>query len=134
MSIPAEIVVTRGHSQEDRVALAGMVTQLFDHWGLKQSECAELLGLSPTNRSAIAGYRHGNPVAPNRDLIERIGHLLGIHKSLRILFPHDRDLAYAWLKTPNKKLAGHAPVEHIGENGFLGLVSVRQMLDVQRGR
>lgn len=120
--------------QADRAALARVVCGLFDHWGLTQREAAGLLGLSTANRSTLAGYRRGKPLAPNRDLLDRVGHLLGIHKSLRILFPHDRALAYAWPKTPNTRLDGATPVEHMLEHGFMGVVSVRHLLDVERGR
>ena len=41
--------------------------------------------------------------------LPRAGHLLGIHKALRIMFPHDRDLAYRWVSTPNRRFAGARP-------------------------
>ena len=62
-----------------------------------------LLGLSTQSRSTIARYRRGEPLADSADLLARAGHLLGIHKALRILFPHDRDLAYRWVSTPNRR-------------------------------
>ena len=73
-----------------------MVTQLFELWRLSVGEQAALLGLSADNRSTLARYRKGDPLADSRDLLDRAGHLLGIHKSLRILFPHDRELAYRY--------------------------------------
>ncbi|HSO05723.1 MAG TPA: MbcA/ParS/Xre antitoxin family protein [Pelomicrobium sp.] len=110
-----------------------MIAQLLDHWGLSATEQAAVLGLSPENRSTIARYRHGAPLADNRDLLDRAGHLLGIHKSLRIIFPHDRDLAYRWIATPNRRL-GARPLDIIIERGFEGLLAVRRYLDFERGQ
>jgi hypothetical protein len=120
-------------AREGRRRLARMVLALFDHWQLSSAEQAALLGLSPDNRATIARYRRGEPFGESRDLIERAGHLLGIHKSLRILFPHDRDLAYGWVKAPNRRL-GARPLEIMIARGFEGLLAVRRYLDFERGR
>ncbi|HVF66007.1 MAG TPA: MbcA/ParS/Xre antitoxin family protein [Casimicrobiaceae bacterium] len=110
-----------------------MVTKLLDHWSLAASEQAALLGLSGGSRSTLARYRNGEPLADNRDLLDRAGHLLGIHKSLRILFPYDRDLAYRWMNEPNRRF-GRRPVDVVVEHGFEGLLAVRRYLDFQRGQ
>ena len=110
-----------------------MVTRLLEHWELTATEQAEVLGLSAGSRSTLGRYRSGEPLASNRDLRDRAGHLLGIHKSLRLLFPHDRDLAYRWMTQPNRRL-GERPVDLILEHGFEGLLAVRRYLDFQRGQ
>lgn len=120
-------------SREGRQRLARVVLKLFDHWELSAVEQAALLGLSPDNRASIARYRRGEPLGDSRDLLERAGHLLGIHKSLRILFPHDRDLVYSWVRTPNARL-GSTPLEIMIARGFEGLLAVRRYLDFERGR
>lgn len=117
----------------DRGALAKMVMRLFEHWKLSSDDQLALLGLAPGNRAALNRYRKGEPLAPSRDLQERVGHLLGIHKNLRLLFPHDRDLAYAWMDTRNRAFDGRTPAEAIREWGFAGLLMVRAYLDRARG-
>jgi hypothetical protein len=119
-------------SRYARSRLAAMVTKLLDHWNLTAVEQSALLGLSTTSRSTLARYREGEPLADSRDLLDRAGHLLGIHKSLRILFPYDRDLAYGWMTQFNRRL-GARPVDLISERGFEGLLAVRRYLDFQRG-
>ena len=121
-------------SQESRTKLAGMVTRLFDHWQLKKTEQMALLGLSPSGRTTLRRYSQGCPLANNRDLLDRVSHLLGIHKSLRILYPQNPTLAYGWPKAPNKRLNNLTPVQFIDEEGFAGLSAVRRMLDLERGR
>ena len=121
------------HSGEARGRLARMVTRLFDHWGLSLPEQAGLLGLSISNRASIARYRGGEPLADNRDLLDRVSCLLGIHKTLRILFPQNRDLAYSWMTRFNRRLE-RRPVDVILERGFEGLLVVRRYLEFERGR
>jgi hypothetical protein len=121
------------HQRENRERLARMVVQLFDHWQLSAPDQASLLGLSPASRATVARYRNGEPLADNTDLLARAGHLLGIHKALRILFPHDRDLAYRWLTTPNRKFGDHKPLETM-KQGYEGILAVRRYLDFERGR
>lgn len=120
-------------SRQARSRLAAMVTKLLELWQLTPAEQAQVLGLSSGSRSTLGRYRSGEPLADNRDLLDRAGHLLGIHKSLRILFPHDRDLAYRWMTQPNRRL-GARPLDLVLQHGFEGLLAVRRYLDFQRGQ
>jgi transcriptional regulator with XRE-family HTH domain len=121
------------HARSNRERLARMVAALLDHWELSPNDQAVLLGLSTQSRSTISRYRRGEPLADSADLLARAGHLLGIHKALRILFPHDRDLAYRWVSAPNRRFGERAPLE-IMKQGFEGLLAVRRYLDFERGR
>lgn len=121
-------------NREGRAALSKMVTQLFDHWGLSTADQAALLGLSPGSRSTLNRYRKGAPLSDHQDLLDRVSHLLGIHKSLRIIFPHNRELAYHWTTTPNLRFGGKTPLAIMLEKGFVGLLMVRRYLDFERGR
>lgn len=118
---------------DDRGALAQMVMTLLDHWQLSTEDQAALLGLASGNRAALANYRSGKPIGTSRDQYERVGHLLGIHKNLRLLFPHNRDLAYRWMSTRNKAFDNLSPVDVIKQWGFAGLLMVRAYLDRARG-
>ena len=122
------------HARDSRERLARMVVSLLDHWKLTPNDQAVLLGLSTQSRSTIARYRRGEPLADSADLLARAGHLLGIHKALRILFPHDRDLAYRWVTTPNRRFGDSAPLEIMKRHGYEGILAVRRYLDFERGR
>lgn len=121
------------HARGSRERLARMVVSLLDHWTLTPPDQAVLLGLSTQSRSTIARYRRGEPLADSADLLARAGHLLGIHKALRILFPHDRDLAYRWVSTPNRRF-GTSPLDVMKRHGYEGILAVRRYLDFERGR
>ncbi len=118
---------------QDRGALAKMVMTLLDHWKLTTEDQATLLGIASNNRAALTRYRKGEPIGTSRDQYERVGHLLGIHNNLRLLFPQNRDLAYRWMSTRNRAFDNFTPVEVIKEWGFSGLLMVRSYLDRARG-
>lgn len=121
-------------ASEDRGALARMIMTLLDHWKLGTEDQAALLGIAASNRAALARYRRGEPIGTSRDQYERVGHLLGIHKNLRLLFPQNRDLAYRWMCTRNRAFDNLTPVEVVKEWGFAGLLMVRAYLDRARGQ
>ena len=122
------------HARDSRERLARMLMELFDHWAIPATDQAVLLGLSTQSRSTLARYRRGEPLADNADLLARAGHLLGIHKALRILFPHDRDLAYRWVSAQNHRFGGAPPLEIMKRHGYEGILAVRRYLDFERGR
>jgi hypothetical protein len=111
-----------------------MVMNLFDHWQIAAENQLVLLGLNPESRISLKRYREGNPLSDNRDLLDRVGHLLAIHKSLRIIFPRNRELAYRWMSARNDNFQRMSPVEVVSQYGFTGLLMVRSYLDRERGR
>lgn len=128
-----QVAVTANQSDPNRGALAKMVTRAFEHWKLGTEDQLAMLGLAAHSRSALGRYRRGEPLAANRDLLERAGHVLAIHKNLRLVFPQDRDLAYAWMTQRNRAFNGLTPVDVIKEWGFAGMLTVRAYLDRIRG-
>jgi hypothetical protein len=118
----------------DRGSIAKMIMRLLDRWEINTEGRLDLLGLASNNRAALSRYRRGEPMAQNRDALERAGHLLAIHKNLRLLFPLNRELAYKWMTVRNKAFEGRTPVEAVREFGFAGLLMVRGYLDRMRGQ
>lgn len=127
------VIEHQASAQQDRGALARMVMTLLEHWKLPTEDQAALLGIAASNRAALTRYRKGEPIGTSRDQYERVGHLLGIHKSLRLLFPQNRDLAYRWMSTRNKAFDNLTPVDVVKKWGFAGLLMVRAYLDRARG-
>jgi hypothetical protein len=132
--LPEPVVQIDLRTRESRERLARMLVELFRRWELSAADQAALLGLSAQSRSTVARYRRGEPLADNADLLARAGHLLGIHKALRIVFPQDRDLAYRWVSAPNRRFGGATPLEVMRRHGYEGILAVRRYLDFERGR
>jgi hypothetical protein len=121
-------------SEESRVNLAKLLTKLFDLWKLSTVEQLELLGQSPNSRANLTKYRQGSPLPNLRDLLDRTGWLLAIHKSLRLLYPHNDILRYSWIKQRNKAFDNLTPLELMQQEGIIGIAKVSRYLDFQRGR
>jgi len=117
----------------NREKVAPMLMKMFELWRLSTEEQLDALGLSKDNRTALKRYREGHAISAGRDMLDRAGNLLAIHKNLRLLFPRNPELRYTWMKTRNKAFHGRTPVETIQEMGFSGLLYVRSYLDRARG-
>jgi hypothetical protein len=130
---------SRGHasgltSDESRINLAKLITKLFDVWDLSTVDRLELLGQSPSSRANLTKYRTGAPLPNLRDLLDRTGWLLSIHKSLRLLYPYNENLRHSWVKQRNKAFDNLTPLQLMQHEGIIGMAKVSRYLDFQRGR
>ena len=120
-------------SSEARKKLALMVTRLFELWKITTADQLELLGLSRTSRAQISKYRNGGAVPSSRDMLDRIGWLLSIHKSLRLLYPRNENIRYTWVKRRNRVLDDQRPLDIMKYQGLIGVARVARYLDFLRG-
>lgn len=109
-----------------------MIMKLFELWNLSTTEQLDILGLDKNDSSNLIRYYHEIVIGRNPDLHERIVHLLSIHKSLRIIFPHNTELCYIWPTTKNKIFNNKTPVEVMQEYGYSGILMIRHYLDRER--
>lgn len=72
-------------------------------------------------------------IPTGRDSYDRVGHLLAIHKNLRLLYPQNSELLYGWVTMRNQKFDGRTPLEVMIEDGSLGIAKVSRYLDMSRG-
>jgi len=120
-------------NSDARKKLARMVTRLFELWDLPTADQLELLGLSRTSRAQISKYRNGGAVPSSRDMLDRIGWLLSIHKSLRLLYPRNENIRYTWVKRRNQILDDQRPLDIMKYQGLIGIARVARYLDFLRG-
>ena len=120
-------------SGEARKTLARTVTRLFGLWQISTAEQLELLGLSRTSRAQLSKYRNGGAVPSSRDMLDRIGWLLSIHKGLRLLYPHNENIRYTWIKRRNRILDDQRPLDIMKYQGLIGVARVARYLDFLRG-
>ncbi|MCC4261459.1 MbcA/ParS/Xre antitoxin family protein [Pseudomonas aestusnigri] len=98
-------------------------------WHLTDTQQARLLGLH--DEKALHNWRaHPESASISTDLIERASYILGIYKSLQILFPNP-DNADRWLITCNDNplFNGQAPIEHMMTGNITDLATVRRCLE-----
>ena len=120
-------------NSDARRKLAQMATRLFELWDLPAADQLELLGLSRTSRAQISKYRKGGALPSSRDMLDRIGWLLSIHKSLRLLYPRNENIRYTWVKRRNKILDDQRPLDIMKYQGLIGIARVARYLDYIRG-
>lgn len=104
------------------------LANLVERFDLKENEARILMGDMP--RSTYTSRK----AKLNRDQKERVSYLLGIYKSLRILFD-DGEQARTWINRENKlpPFNGLTPKEYMLEGGIVRLADVRKFLDFWRG-
>jgi uncharacterized protein (DUF2384 family) len=102
---------------------------IADRWRLSADDQIKLLG-SP-GRSTFFKWKKDGGSLPN-DTVERISHLLGIWKSLRILFTVD-ERGEEWIRRPNDFFDRASALDVMLQGGVADIYRVRQYLDAQRG-
>ena len=117
-------------TQEDRVALARIVTNMLDEWGIKASDQMNILALPQgTPTRMLRRYHDDTPLPDDPAVMQRVEHLLGIADALRTTFPRNSNIGLMWLKQPCKRLRRRRPMDIIVEDGLSGLITVRTHLD-----
>jgi hypothetical protein len=101
-------------------------------WQLSVAEQRALLGWPPA--STFHKYKAGDPGPLSFDALTRISLVLGIYKSLQILYPEPA-FADRWIRMPNTNplFAGRPPIEFVADAGIDGLFQLRRLLDGRRG-
>lgn len=131
MAVQAEQLLQRSPSITR--SLLPAIFNIFSEWRLKGAQQMILLGLS--NEKTLYNWKsHPEKAKLTRDLLERASYILGIYKSLQILFP-DQVLADRWLSTPNDNplFNGMAPLDRLLAGQVVDLATVRHFLDAERG-
>ena len=107
---------------------------MVSHYELTQAEAAVLLGISEKNCTRL-GELSGIKAIPPETLV-RVSHLLGIHKSLRIIYPENREVVYGWMKKPQGDLGGKTPLEYVSSQApslrEFAIADLRGRLDRER--
>ena len=124
-------------AEERRRLSAAALKALFnivDRWKVRDEDARQLLG----GISNGAYYQlKKNPRTPGKtldqDKLVRISYLIGIFKSLNILY--SQRLADQWMQLPNTNpiFAGRTPLDYILRGGTPAMDMLRRLLDARRG-
>ena len=101
-------------------------------WQLSVVEQRALLGWPAA--STYHKYKSGDHAALSFDTLTRLSLILGIYKSLQVLYPEPA-FADGWIRMPNSNVlfGGAAPLAMMTDGGIDGLYKVRRLLDARRG-
>jgi Protein of unknown function (DUF2384) len=121
---------------EVRKRLSGPALRTFfsvaSAWQLTVVEQRALLGWPAA--STYHKYKAGEYGALSFDTLTRLSLILGIYKSLQVLYPEEA-FADRWVRLPNSNptFAGGTPLSVMVDGGIDGLYRVRRLLDGRRG-
>jgi len=120
---------------EDRRRLSPAALRAFlsimRHWGVRDEDARVLLG--GISNGTFYQWKQAGTKLLDQDRLMRISYLIGIFKSLNILF--SATLADRWMQLPNANeiFAGRTPLEYMLRGGTPAMDTVRQLLDARRG-
>ena len=121
---------------ESRKRLSGPALRTFFNiatsWQLSVIEQRALLGWPAA--STYHKYKARDYGVLSFDTLTRLSLILGIYKSLQVLYPEPR-FADTWVRLPNSHgvFAGAPPLTLMMNGGIDGLYRVRRLLDGRRG-
>ena len=106
--------------------------KIADAWRLSVAEQRALLGWPAA--STYHKYKARDHGALAFDTLTRLSLVLGIYKSLQVLYP-EQPLADGWMRMPNTNplFGGAPPLSLAAEAGIDGLYRIRRLLDARRG-
>ncbi len=105
--------------------------KLLKQWTLKDEEGRQLLG--GISSGTFYEIKRGATKTLNQDQLTRISLLLGIFKSLAILFPDGLAKVWPTRQNDNPLFGGETPVSFMVTGGIPAMIAVRQLLDARRG-
>lgn len=122
---------SKTHHISDQVAWKAL-QNLVERFRFNEEEAKILMGDMPRSTYYKGISQHIGKL--NRDQKERISYLLGIYKSLRILFT-DSQQALTWINRENQlpPFNGITPRQYLLEGSLVRLADVRRFLDFWRG-
>lgn len=120
------------HHDPKKTAVVALKTffNIMDKWGVKNEQQIVLLGRPSSG--TFFNWKKGKVASLQVDTLERISYVIGIYKTLGLLFP-TRAQADAWPKKANQAFDRQTALEYIIKGSMVHLINLRRYLDAQRG-
>ncbi len=100
------------------------VERVAERWHLRRQDLPTLLGSKPRT---VRSWYETTPAALDQDVLERIGHVVGIYDALHTIFD-DSEYADRWIHEANLAFGGKRPAELMLTGSFTALVDVHRYL------
>jgi len=119
-------------SKEDGQYALEAVLNILEKWDCKPAEKAALLGVS---RSTLYKYIEDPlSVRVTKDLMERLGYLIGIHGALRQVFTNPKNVyGFVHKQNYNGCFAGRTPLSYMANGRVADLYEAHEHIDGLRG-
>jgi len=118
-----------------RLSAAGLkaMFKIVEAWKVRDEDVRLLLGGISSSAYYLLKQNPGGGKTLDQDRLVRVSYLIGIFKSLNILY--SQRLADQWMQLPNTNpiFAGRTPLAYILRGGTPAMDVVRRLLDARRG-
>ena len=116
-------------TDEEAGAMFRASVNLFRLWRVTDEQAATLLDLP------VRTYRRwkaGEAARMGRDLKARLSNLMGIHKTLRLIF-REPERGYDWIRASNDAFSGKSALDVMLGGDLTDIMRIRRYLDAERG-
>ncbi|RKF14345.1 DUF2384 domain-containing protein [Alginatibacterium sediminis] len=121
-----------GAEQEQRkMVIAGFkaVNKIMFNWGCSKPQIQSILAIPEDVYSEFIS--NADSIALNSEQIERLSHILNIHRALRLKFYNQENVSgFMSLENHNPPFEGHKPLDFISGGSLADLSNVASWLDV----
>lgn len=130
---PSPLINLNDPAERERLSPSAIKAffSIMERWGVRDADARDLLG--GVSNGVFYEMKKNPSRVLDTDRLARISLLVGIFKSLNILYPED--LADAWIKLPNKNrlFSGGTPLSYMIQGGVAAMWTVRRLVDARRG-
>jgi hypothetical protein len=130
---PSPLINLNDQTERERLSPSAIKAffNIMEKWAIKDADARDLLG------GVSNGVFYEMKKNPNRvldtDRLARISLLIGIFKSLNILYPEDLADAWVTLSNKNRLFSGGTPLSYMVQGGVAAMWTVRRLVDSRRG-
>jgi uncharacterized protein (DUF2384 family) len=104
--------------------------RIAEHWHLRGTEAAVLLGLSASTWDRIMAGKWDQSLS--QDQLTRVSAIVGVFKALHLLFVDDMADRWARLRNKGALFENRTPIEAMIEGGIPSMLDVRRHVDALR--
>jgi hypothetical protein len=130
---PSPLINLNDQGERERLSPSAIRAffNIMEKWAIRDADARDLLG--GVSNGAFYEMKKNPHRVLDTDRLARISLLIGIFKSLNILYPED--LADAWVTLPNKNrlFGGGTPLSYMVQGGMAAMGTVRRLVDSRRG-
>ncbi len=130
---PSPVVDLSRKDERERLSPAAISAflNIMNRWSIKDEDARQLLG--GMSNGPFYEMKKNPSKLLDQDKLVRISYLIGIFKSLNILY--NETLADIWVQRPNNNriFGGSTPLAYMTRGGTPAMQTVRRLLDARRG-
>jgi len=124
------LIMLQSLTLEEKIILTKNVMAMLDDWGVSHENKLLLLNLPPEIKTrSVRRFYIDRPLPDNREVYQRLEHLLGIADAIRTSYPRNGEMAAFWLNKKNQRFDNKTPLDFMLQGGTDNVVAIRAHLD-----